>query len=125
MVREIDSNIQVIKTGKISEIIKKCSLMIVIDFSSVILDAYILKKPIISIPVKNNGYGVPTALKNNSCIIGNLGNLGNTISTVLKNDYSENIERGTISAQQYLSNPGTSSEKLLSFLSKQRLTTAL
>ena len=119
LIKSIDPNIQVIKTGDISEIIKNCSLMIVIDFSSVILDAYLLKKPIISIPVKNNGYGLPKAFVNNSCMIENLETLENLINNLLKNDNSELIKNATISGQNYMSNLGNASEQLLRFLSTQ------
>ena len=119
LIKSIDPNIQVIKTGDISEIIKNCSLMIVIDFSSVILDAYLLKKPIISIPVKNNGYGLPKAFVNNSCMIENLETLENSIDNLLKNDNSELIKNATISGQNYMSNLGKASEQLLRFLSIQ------
>ena len=119
LIKSIDRNIQVIKTGNISEIIKNCSLMIVIDFSSVILDAYLLKKPIISIPVKNNGYGLPTAFVNNSCMIENLETLKNSINNLLKNNNSELIKNATISGQNYISNLGSASEQLLRFLSTQ------
>ena len=119
LIKSIDPNIQVIKTGDISEIIKNCSLMIVIDFSSVILDAYLLKKPIISIPVKNNGYGLPKAFVNNSCMIENLETLENSINNLLKNDNSELIKNATISGQNYMSNLGNASEQLLRFLSIQ------
>ena len=119
LIKSIDPNIQVIKTGDISEIIKNCSLMIVIDFSSVILDAYLLKKPIISIPVKNNGYGLPKAFVNNSCMIENLETLENLINNLLKNDNSELIKNATISGQNYMSNLGNASEQLLRFLSIQ------
>ena len=119
LIKSIDPNIQVIKTGGISEIIKNCSLMIVIDFSSVILDAYLLKKPIISIPVKNNGYGLPKAFVNNSCMIENLETLENSINNLLKNDNSELIKNATISGQNYMSNLGNASEQLLRFLSTQ------
>ena len=119
LIKSIDPNIQVIKTGDISEIIKNCSLMIVIDFSSVILDAYLLKKPIISIPVKNNDYGLPKAFVNNSCMIENLETLENSINNLLKNDNSELIKNAIISGQNYMSNLGKASEQLLRFLSIQ------
>ena len=61
--KQINSEIKVIKEGKISPLIQSCDLMIVIDFTSPILDAHILKKPVISLSVKDNGWGIPPALK--------------------------------------------------------------
>ena len=117
LVKSIDPNIQVIKTGNISQLIKNCSLMIVIDFSSVILDAYLLKKPIINISVKNNGYGIPTAFSNNSCMMENLKTLENSVMKILEIDNSYLIENSIISSQNYISNLGNASENLLKFLS--------
>ena len=54
----INSEIKVIKEGKISPLIQSCELLIVIDFSSVILDAHILGKPVISLTVKDNQWGI-------------------------------------------------------------------
>lgn len=120
LVHQIDPSIRVIKSGNISELIKKCSLVIVIDFSSVILDAYLLKKPIITISVKDNGYGKPYAFLNESCIIGDITNLKNQIQRLLELDYDEKIRKGVISGNHYLSNIDSSSENLLSFLSKNQ-----
>ena len=61
--KQINSEIEVIKEGKISPLIQSCELLIVIDFSSVILDAHILRKPVISLSVKDNGWGIPSILK--------------------------------------------------------------
>lgn len=118
IIKTIDPNIRVIKTGDITEIIQDCSLMIVIDFSSVILNGYILKKPIISIPVKDNGYGTPTALMNNSCKISNLEILEEMLINLIKNDNGELIKNADISRKNYITNLGNSSENLLLFLSE-------
>jgi len=93
--------------------------MITIDFSSVILDSYLLKKPVISVPVKNNNYGSPKPFMDNSCIISTLDNLENSIKKILndKKRYSEITEMGRNSALSYLSNQGNASDALLSFLS--------
>ena len=119
LVKKIDPKIEVIKTGCISKLIKKCALMITIDFSSVILDSYLLKKPVISVPVKNNNYGSPKSFTDNSCIISTLDSLENSIKKILndKKRYYEITEMGRNSALSYLSNQGNASDALLSFLS--------
>ena len=93
--------------------------MITIDFSSVILDSYLLKKPVISVPVKDNNYGSPKPFTDNSCIISTLDNLENLIRKILNDEkrYSEIIEIGRNSALNYLSNQDNASNALLSFLS--------
>tara|TARA_Y100000996_G_C22395941_1_gene591168 strand:- start:220 stop:879 length:660 start_codon:yes stop_codon:yes gene_type:complete len=116
LVKAIDPKIDVIKSGDISELIATCSLMIVIDFSTVILDAYVLNKPIISVPVKDNGYGMPTAFIDQSILVQDLNTLEKSINNIL-NDEKTLLMKSKLSCENYLSNPGNSSEKLLSFLS--------
>ena len=116
LMKKINPKIQVIKSGNISDLIKNSLLVIVIDFSTIILDAYILKKPIISIPVKNNGFGIPIAFSNNSCIIANIENLESCINSLLEKEYANRVKVGTHSLNEYISNLGSSSKKLLSIL---------
>ncbi len=116
LVKSINPKIDVIKSGNISELIKNCSLMILIDFSTVVLDAYVLNKPIISLSVKDNGYGLPTALIDNSILVTELSTLEQSIKKVLT-DSHDLLIKSKISRENYLSNIGNSSEKLLEFLS--------
>ena len=117
LLHNIDPNIEVIKTGNISNLIKNCLMMIVIDFSSVILDAHLQNKPVISINVKENGYGIPTAFSNGSCSLASIENLEEKISSILLNE-SELTVNGLNSAKQYIHEPENSSNTLLDFLSK-------
>jgi len=67
ILRKINPEIVIIKTGNIAELIKKCILLIVIDESTSILDAHLLRKPVLSVAVKAEEFGLPTVLKNDSC----------------------------------------------------------
>ena len=90
---------------------------IVIDFSTVILDCYLLNKPVISLPVKDNGYGLPTALTNNSCISTEISNLEKVIKNLNNNNFcKELIKNSNISLDNYLSYRNNSSAKLIEFL---------
>ena len=116
--KQINSEIKVIKEGNISPLIQSCDLMIVIDFTSPILDAHILKKPVISLSVKDNGWGIPTAFKNKSCLVTNLEKLESNLKDVLNNENIRNqlIENGTKSSSEYLSYQNNGSSKLIGFL---------
>jgi len=116
--KQINSEIKVIKEGNISPLIQSCDLMIVIDFTSPILDAHILKKPVISVSVKDNGWGIPTALKNNSCLTTDLEKFEDDLKDVLNNDNIRNqlIKNGTKSSNEYLSYQNNGSSKLIEFL---------
>ena len=103
--KQINPEIKIIKEGKISPLIQSCELLIAIDFSSVILDAHILGRPVISLSVKDNGWGVPPALKNNSCLVSDIEKLSDNLQDVLSNEQIRNqlIKNGTKSSNQYLS----------------------
>ena len=116
--RRVSSEIKVIKEGNISPLIQSCDVMIVIDFTSPILDAHILKKPVISLSVKDNGWGIPTALKNNSCLVTDLEKLENDLKSVLYDEHIRNqlIKNGTKSSTEYLAYQNNGSSKLVGFL---------
>ena len=116
--KQIGSQIKVIKEGSISSLIQSCDLMIVIDFTSPILDAHILKKPVISLTIKDNGWGIPTALKNNSCLVTDPEKLENDLKAVLDDEHIRNqlIKNGTKSSNEYLSYKNNGSSKLIGFL---------
>ena len=67
ILKKINPEIEIIKTGNIAELIKKCILFIIIDVSTSILDAHLLRKPVLSVAVKTEEFGLSTVLKNNSC----------------------------------------------------------
>ena len=116
--KQINSQIKVVKEGNISPLVQSCDLMIVIDFGSPVLDAHILKKPVISVSVKDNGWGIPTALKNNSCLTTDLEKFEDDLKDVLNNNDIRNqlIKNGTKSSNEYLSHQSNGSTKLIGFL---------
>ena len=116
--KQINSQIKVVKEGNISPLVQSCDLMIVIDFGSPVLDAHILKKPVISVSVKDNGWGIPTALKNNSCLTTDLEKFEDDLKDALNNEHirSQLIKNGTKSSNEYLSYQNNGSSKLIGFL---------
>ena len=118
--KQINSNINVIKEGNISPLIRSCDLMIVTDLSSPILDAHILERPVILLSVKDNGWGIPTAFKNNSCLVTDLEKLDDDLKSVLNNERVKNqlIINGIQSSKEYLSYQNNGSRELIKFLEK-------
>ena len=116
--KQVNSKIKVINEGKISPLIQSCELLITIDFTSVILDAHLLGKPVISLSVKDNGWGIPPALKNNSCLVTDLEKLNDDLKDVLNNEQIRNqlIKNGMKSSNEYLSYQNNGSSKLIGFL---------
>tara|TARA_B100000953_G_scaffold292581_1_gene279955 strand:+ start:30 stop:1946 length:1917 start_codon:yes stop_codon:yes gene_type:complete len=116
--KQVNSKIKVINEGKISPLIQSCELLITVDFTSVILDAHLLGKPVISLSVKDNGWGIPPALKNNSCLVTDLEKLNDDLKDVLNNEQIRNqlIKNGMKSSNEYLSYQNNGSSKLIGFL---------
>ncbi len=120
-IRKIEPKIIIVKTGDIIELIKSCSILITFDISTVILDAYILKKPVISILAKKMSFKEARIFKSNSCIIiENLEDIEKNIIGLLNDkEFEKNqIENQTKFVNQYISNIGNSSQKILSYLEK-------
>ena len=114
----INPNIQIIQNGNFASIIKNAKFVIVIDFSTVILDCHILKKPVISLPIKDK-LGIPTALKNGSCLYINTNDLEQTIHKLEDKDFYEKIiQKGLINASEYLSFRDAGAKQLTNLLEK-------
>ena len=121
IVKTLDSKIKVIKKGDIIPLIKSCEIFIALDMSTTILEAQLLKKPVISI---NTGI-IPfndesTIFKLDSCDRVKIEDFEGTVYKILHDrDYNLNvIRRGTNFLNKYVSNQGKASSALLSFLEK-------
>jgi len=105
IVKEINPEIKIVKTGKISQLIKNSSIVVVIDESSAIIDAHLLGKPVLSVAVKAEEYGIPTVLKNNSCIMTNRESFDKDFFRVMNDKVHREtiIENEKKSTQNYIS----------------------
>ena len=120
IVKEINSEIKIIKTDKISQLIKNSSIVVVIDESSAIIDAHLLGKPVLSVAVKAEEYGIPTVLKNNSCIMTNRESFDKDFFRVMNDKVHREtiIENGKKSTQNYISFQKNGAKMILSFFEK-------
>lgn len=75
-------SVQVISKGDIDPLIRRCSSLIVTGFSTVIVQAQILQKPVISIPLINYNWGTPSVFKENSCLLIKLEELGDILAKI-------------------------------------------
>ena len=117
---QIDPKITIVHTGSIIPLVKLCEAFVVIDVSTVILDAQILGKPVISVAVKDSGWGIPTVLSSNSCIVANSENFESMLKRVLTDDDFKNqaIANGKKFADEYLVNIGSASKEILDLLAR-------
>lgn len=117
LVKGINSNIVIKKTANISQLAKSCDIFIMIDASTVILEAHLLKRPVLSVLVKDSDYGIPSVLSE-SCVLTDMDNFETTFQRVLSDESFRKsmIEKGTDYVNKYLTNQGTASMRLLKFL---------
>ena len=118
LLKKISPDIKIIKTGKISDLIKNCKILIVVDESTSIIDAHLLNKPVLSISVKTEEFGIPTILKNGSCIKSDLETFDENFSKIINDEnIRKEIEKNSNeSIKNYISNTPNNSKALLSFL---------
>ena len=122
-VKKINPKIRIIKTGDISDLIKACDILVTIDISTVILEAQIFEKPAISVSVKNYNIGDDNCsfFKSKSCVRTELQNFEINFNRLLQDlEFKhETITQGKKFVNNYLSNQGNASRKLIEFSIKQ------
>ena len=120
ILRKINPEIEIIKTGNIAELIKKCILFIVIDETTSILDAHLLRKPVLSVAVKAEEFGLPTVLKNDSCAFTALSSFEKIFYQMIDDNEFRNkiVKNANKSIQKYISFPYDGATTLLTFLEK-------
>ena len=120
IVKKINPDFEVITTGDILPLIKSCNIMIVTGISTSILEAQILQKPVISVPILDYNFGNPSIFESKSCKVSSINDLENEIKELLTNsDYKkQNLELANNYLKNYISNLDNASKKLHEFLVK-------
>ena len=120
IVNKIYPSTLVIKNGSIVPLIKESDIVVVADYSTVILEAQILEKPVIAVSTKDYGFDNSSIFTSNSCIKVSLDDFEKMVLKITSDVEFEKqiIENGNDFVKKYLINPGNASENLLSFLCK-------
>ena len=119
IVKMIDKKIVVKKVGNILPLVESCEIFLTIDYSTTMLEALILNKPIISIHVKDRSFKqLPPIFDLNACIQTTIENFETTLTKVLDDaDLRTNIiKNGQKFVDNYLSHKEYSVQKTLRFL---------
>lgn len=118
---EISSKIKVIEKGDTLSLINSCDVFVIIgtSLSTAILEAHILKKPVIRVNF-GEWMGEPDALRPMSCHRVSSKDFQNTLSLTLYDNNFRNklILLGENFLKDYTKNLGTSSDKIASYLSE-------
>ena len=118
IIEENYENAEIISSGSIIPLIKKCSLVIALDLSTTILESQLLSKPVICISFRDNDLN--SEIFENSCLRIPIENFKDLVTKILNdNIFRKNlIEKGTNYSNSYLSNKTNSCSSLLNFLEK-------
>jgi len=118
IVKEVNPKITIIHQGEILPLIESCEVFLVIDLSTTMLEAQILKKPVISISVKDYGWGIPEIFKSKSVLRTNKDDFESVLISILedKEFKQQIIEKGCRFVNESFTNQTTASSKILSFL---------
>jgi len=116
IVNKINSDIVIKNTGNFYQYAKKCEILICVDMSTAILEAMLLKKPVVLVLI-NDKDSYPELFQNDYLIITKILDLQNVLTKLIHdNMYKKSvIENGEKFLNYYLANIGTSSKALLNF----------
>ena len=118
MIKKISSDIEVISGGSIMELINSCDVMIATNYTTAILESYLLQKPVVCLPIIDYNLGTPTLFNFNAETNVSIGKLHVTLEKLLhdKNFKNKTIQRQNEFVENYLANHGNSSKKLLEYI---------
>ena len=118
MIKKISSDIEVISTGSIMELINSCDVMIATNYTTAILESYLLQKPVICLPIIDYNLGIPTLFDLNADMIISIEKVQMTLEKLMcdKEFKNKTIQRQNKFVEYYLSNHGNSSKKLLEYI---------
>jgi UDP-N-acetylglucosamine 2-epimerase len=113
---KLDPQIKVVQGGSILPLIKSSSLVVVTDVSSVMVEAMILNKPVISIRVNPDYDDFFTG--NPTCLRTNIEDFENNLSKILENEQFRNLllKKQKIFLDENIVNQGSASINLIKFL---------
>ena len=120
LTRKINSEIKVLASGDITELLPNAKILICIGISSVMIEALILNKPVIFIPGIDYNWKNPSLLNMNGCLSSNIKNIRNDLLRILNDDYNSSEMKKA--SEEYLSKlinyQGYSSKKFYELMSQ-------
>jgi|APSaa5957512535_1039671.scaffolds.fasta_scaffold01339_14 hypothetical protein len=120
LISQIDHDITVVTSGDIFPLLESCSVMVVLGLSTAIIEAQLLHKPVISIPVIDYKWGNPEVFKSNSCVISDINSLKDNLEKIFYDIKFRNnvIHNADLFIKNYFVNLGFGPEKIFQYLSK-------
>ncbi len=119
LIQEIDPTIQVYQNENIMDLLEDCDSMISLNYSTAILDAMILQKPILVLLPENQNFENEIPIKNGAVLSTSDENqIESMINDLLYNKEicDELVRKGNDFVNNYITNQGNASEKLAEIL---------
>jgi len=107
-------DIQIVSKGDVNPLIRSCSTLIVTGLTTVIVQAQILEKPVISVPLIDYKWGNPSVFKSGSCIETKIEELDLILKKVVneKKFRNEIISQGKKFVNKCIENRDEASKKI-------------
>ena len=116
--KKIDPKITIVSHGEITSLLPSAKLVISIGMSSAIIEALILKKPVIFIPGIDYNWGDPSIINEKGCLISSINELKNDLKGVLNNTklYTEQQNSSRKYLSKLISHHGNASDEFYKYL---------
>ncbi len=116
--KKISSDIEIISAGNTMELVNSCDVMIATNYTTVILESYLLEKPVICLPIIDYNLGTPALFDFNSDMIISIEKLQTVLEKLMHDKDFKNkiIQTQNKFVENYLANHGNSSKKLLEYI---------
>lgn len=119
LINKIDSSIPIFQNINIVNLISSCDFLISLNFSTVILEAMILKKPTILVLPEDQDFEDEKIVKMNSTLcVKKVDDIKNAIEKIVndKKFREELIKNGTKFVEEYFTNRGNASEEMAKWI---------
>ena len=116
--KKIDPKITIVSHGEITSLLPSAKLVISIGMSSAIIEALILKKPVIFIPGIDYNWGDPSIINEKGCLISSISELKDDLKGVLNNTklYVEQQNSSRKYLSKLISHHGNASDEFYKYL---------
>ena len=116
--KKIDPKITIVSHGEITSLLPSAKLVRSIGMSTAIIEALILKKPVIFIPGIDYNWGDPSIINEKGCLISSINELKNDLKGVLNNTklYAEQQNSSRKYLSKLISHHGNASDEFYKYL---------
>ena len=120
LINEINSNAKIILETNLPELINQCDLVISFNTSTILLESLILQKPTISLITDDWATENEIIKMNGVMVVDDIQNIESSISKIISDeDYRINLRKNAnLFLENYLSNHGVASKKLVDVLNR-------